>query len=94
MDDDIEMRRKRALYRATHRGTKELDVMIGGFARAHLQNFSAAELAVFENLLVLQDPSLQAWILEGKPAGFPEFAPLIDDIRVFHGLAACRRVAH
>lgn len=94
MGDDAEMRRKRALYRATHRGTKELDLMIGGFARAHLDKFSAAELSLFEKLLTMQDPALQTWVLDGHRPDFPEFGALIDDIRRFHGLAAAQTFSH
>jgi len=36
--------RKRALYRAWHRGTKELDLILGGFCEAHISEFDDAEL--------------------------------------------------
>ncbi len=36
MGEDIEVRRRRAVWRAGHRGTKELDLLVGRFAAAHL----------------------------------------------------------
>ena len=86
MTDDVEMRRRRAAYRACHRGTKEMDWILGRFAQAALQGMSADGLGVFERLLALPDPDLQDMILhpELRPAG--EFAELVAAVRAFHGL--------
>ena len=40
----LDTRRRRLLFRATHRGTYENDLMIGGFVRADLDALDAAEL--------------------------------------------------
>src|SRR6185436_18374500 len=56
MTDDVETRRRRAAYRACHRGTKEMDWILGRFAQAALQGMSADGLGVFERLLALPDP--------------------------------------
>jgi len=86
MTDDVELRRRRALYRARHRGTKEMDWILGRFADAAVGAFTTDGLGVFERMLNLSDPDLQDMILhpELKPAG--EFAELIAQVRVFHGL--------
>jgi antitoxin CptB len=86
MTDDAETRRRRAVYRACHRGTKEMDVILGRFASARLAAMPLADLEVFERLLTLPDPDLQEMILhpELKPGG--EFTPLIAALRAFHGL--------
>lgn len=90
MSDDVETRRRRAAYRACHRGTKEMDWIVGHFAQAALPAMSADGLAEFERLLALPDPDLQDMILhpELKPAG--EFAVLVAQMRVFHGLEGGR----
>jgi antitoxin CptB len=62
MHDDLETRRKRLLFRAWHRGTRETDLLLGSFAEAHLAGFDAAQLERFERLLELDDPSLFDWI--------------------------------
>ena len=55
-------RRKRLLYRAQHRGFKEADLLIGGYAAARLQSMSAAELDEFETLIALADHDLYDFI--------------------------------
>ena len=50
---DLELRRRRAAYRAAHRGTKEMDWLLGRYGAAHLDAMSEAELATFEQLLSL-----------------------------------------
>ena len=61
-DHSEERRRRRLLYRSTHRGTKEADLVLGGFARAYLDRMSAEDMAQFEALLEESDPDLMAWI--------------------------------
>ena len=86
MTDDVESRRRRAVYRATHRGNKEMDWLIGKFAQARLAQMPLELLAAFERLLLLQDPILYDMIMhpEVEPPG--EHAPLIAEVRVFHRL--------
>jgi antitoxin CptB len=60
---DLHTRRRRLLFRATHRGTYENDLMLGGFVRAHLDAFTAAELDALETIIDLPDPELA-----GSPA--------------------------
>jgi antitoxin CptB len=86
MTDDLDTRRRRASYRAHHRGTKEMDVLVGRYADARLAGFSAEELAHFEVFLSLPDPMLQAWVFSGMGVS-DDFADLLNDIRVFHRLA-------
>jgi antitoxin CptB len=87
MTDELETRRRRAYYRAHHRGTKELDFLVGRFADARLPAYSADELALFERFLAIPDPTVQEWILSGRAFKGVEFGDLIADIRSFHGLA-------
>lgn len=61
-DEDLETRRKRLAYRSCHRGTKEMDILLGGFAGRHLSAFTAAQLDRFESLLQNSDPDLYGWI--------------------------------
>jgi len=88
MPDDLELRRRRALWRAHHRGTKELDLLIGGYANTHLASMNGEDLTTFECLLVEQEPVLQRWLLAPTHPDDvePEIAPLVSAIRQFHGL--------
>lgn len=88
MTDDLPLRRRRAAYRASHRGTKEMDVMIGRYADAALAGMAGGALELFERLLALPDPTLNAWLLAPGAEIDSEFAPLIADVRRFHGLGA------
>lgn len=83
---DIDSRRRRAAYRAAHRGTKEMDWLVGRFADAHLARMAEEELGRFERLLELPDPELQRWILDGAQGASEEHASLIAAMRTFHGL--------
>jgi antitoxin CptB len=86
MSEDIETRRRRALWRASHRGTKELDLVIGGFAAARLAGMEPPELARFEAFLLVEEPKLQDWLLSPEGDGTGEFAELVAEMRRFHGL--------
>lgn len=86
MTDDFEIRRKRALYRAQHRGTKEMDWLLGRYAEVHLPAMSAADLTSFERVIAMPDPDLNAWLFDPNGMGDTEFAPWVAAIRGFHGL--------
>jgi antitoxin CptB len=64
-------RRRRLLFRATHRGTFENDLMIGGFVRAHLDSLSEADLDALEAVMQMPDPELADW-LTGREAIPPD----------------------
>jgi antitoxin CptB len=55
-------RRRRLLFRATHRGTKEADILIGGFVTRHIAAFTDADIESLESLLELPDPVLADWL--------------------------------
>lgn len=68
--EDLLRRRKRLKYRSWHRGTKEMDLLLGPFADACLDGFDAALLAEYEAVLDLPEPDLYEWIL-GRAAPPP-----------------------
>ena len=72
MNDSQAIRRKRLVYRSRHRGTKELDLLVGAFAERHLAEMDAGQLDRFEALLELPEPLLYDWLL-GRSAPPPEF---------------------
>ena len=61
----LEARRKRLYFRSQHRGTKEMDILVGRFAERHLAELSAEELDSFEALLDVPEPILSAWLISG-----------------------------
>jgi antitoxin CptB len=79
-------RQRRALYRAQHRGTKELDWLLGRYAEIRLPGMAPDALTAFEELLSLPDPDLQNWLMNGTGFEGSGLAGLLVDIRTFHGL--------
>ena len=79
-------RRRRALYRAQHRGTKEMDFLLGRYAEARLPDMAAADLTNFEELLALPDPELQGWLMHGESFDGSSLTGLLRDFQAFHGI--------
>lgn len=65
---DREHRLKRLRFRAWHRGTKEADLLIGGFFDAHGESWGDEDMALFEELLEEQDVDIMAWAMGVEPA--------------------------
>jgi antitoxin CptB len=85
---DIDTRRRRATYRANHRGTKEMDWLLGRYGEATVGTMTEADLADFERLLALPDPDLQSWIMGGDVRSRNDLTDLVIRIRGFHGLSS------
>ncbi|MGD9804560.1 MAG: succinate dehydrogenase assembly factor 2 [Hyphomicrobiaceae bacterium] len=85
--NELDTRRRRAAYRANHRGTKEMDWLLGRYGEARLDTMSEAELADFERLIALPDPDLQTWIMSGEARTQNDLTDLVGRIRAFHGLS-------
>lgn len=60
-------RRRQTLFRAWHRGTREMDLIMGRFADAHLPDMTEDELRVFEHLMEAPDDELFTWITGKNP---------------------------
>lgn len=57
---------KKLLYRSNHRGTKEMDLLIGGFANENLKKFTLEELNEFEIFLNFTDKELSSWLVDNN----------------------------
>ena len=62
MGEATDVRRKRLLFRSWHRGTREMDLLLGSFAEQHLAALNAAQLDRYEDLLENSDDQLFDWI--------------------------------
>jgi len=71
---DIEIRRKKALFRAQRRGFRELDLIFAAFADTQLDRLDPAELERFEALLSVPDWQIFDWIMghEVVPAAYDD----------------------
>lgn len=61
-EKSLEHRRRRLLFRATHRGTHETDLLIGGYVARHLPGMDEAAVGALEALLELPEPDLADWL--------------------------------
>ncbi|MCK6453868.1 MAG: succinate dehydrogenase assembly factor 2 [Alphaproteobacteria bacterium] len=59
---DPDTRRRRLMFRAWHRGTREADLLLGRFADAHVPGFEPTLLDGFEALLTESDPDIYDWV--------------------------------
>ena len=59
-----EIQKKQLIYRSTHRGTKEMGLLLGSFVKEYINKLSQSELTDLENLLKLDDEILFRWYFE------------------------------
>jgi antitoxin CptB len=78
--EDLSMRRRRLRYRAWHRGTKEMDLVLGPFADAHLEGYGVAELDRLETLMDEEDTDLLKWVMGQEPVPNGTDARLLETI--------------
>ena len=52
---------KQIVYRSTHRGTKEMDLLLSNFVNKHINSFGEKELSELESLLKIDDEILYKW---------------------------------
>jgi antitoxin CptB len=78
-----DVRRRRLLFRATHRGTFENDLMIGGFVRAHIDSLTEADLHALEVVIEMPDTVLADWLTGREPIPPEEDTPMLRRMRDF-----------
>jgi antitoxin CptB len=78
----IETRRKRLKFRAWHRGTREMDLIVGRFADSVVPTLDEPALTEFEALIEASDPDLYDWIVGATPP------PAVYDTETFRRLRA------
>lgn len=81
--EDSAMRLRRLRYRAWHRGTKEMDLLLGPYADARLEAMDGRELDRFETLLEELDTDLLAWLMGQEPAPADADHDLLADLLKF-----------
>ena len=85
-DLDDAVRRRRILFRSTHRGTYENDLLFGGFVQKRLARFTPDELDAVEAIMDLPDALLADWLTGRQPipddlADDPQAGPLLRAMR-------------
>lgn len=82
--DGLDPRRRRVLFRSWHRGIREMDLIMGRFSDAHIENLTDGELDEFERLMELRDQEVLSWI-DGTAPVRPDYdTPLFRRLRDFN----------
>ena len=63
---DKEILKKQIIYRSTHRGIKEMDLLLGSFVKKNISTFTDSELKDLENLMQIEDDILRKWYFENN----------------------------
>lgn len=66
-ESNISIKRKRLIFRSWHRGTREIDLLLGKFADAHVPRFDTAQLEIYDHFLNNSDPDIFNWITGQEP---------------------------
>ena len=84
--DGLDERRKRLLFRCWHRGTREMDLILGRFADAEIAGLSDEEIAGLEHLIEGSDPDLYAALIGNGPLATEYGGELFDRIKAFRAV--------
>ena len=55
MNEELEIFKKKLLYRASYRGTKEMDILLSSFVKSYIDKFSNSQLKELEKFLFYED---------------------------------------
>ncbi len=78
---DLENRKRRLLFRAWHRGIKELDLIFGNFVEANIQDFTDTECEWFESIFEEQDQEILEWITKDENVPEKFKGPMMDRLQ-------------
>jgi antitoxin CptB len=80
----LDERRRRLLFRAWRRGVREMDLIVGRFADAHIDKFDATELDQFEQLIEVPNAELYAWIVGNEAVPREHDSQVLRQMMAFH----------
>ena len=81
--EGLEPRRKRLLFRCWHRGTREMDLLLGRFADAHIADLTDAEVDALERLIEANDPDLYAALTNAVPPSPDIAGAMFERVKAF-----------
>ena len=81
---DLDPRRRKVLFRSWHRGMREMDLIMGQFADAHIDQLTDAELDTYEQLIEAPDRDILMWLTGEKEVPSNYDTPVYRRIKAFH----------
>jgi antitoxin CptB len=82
--DRLAIDRKRLKFRSWHRGTREMDLLLGRFADNRLEALGRDELRVFAALLEQSDPDIYDWVSGQGQCPEADLRPIVEALMDFH----------
>ena len=82
--EGLDLRRRKLLFRAWHRGMREMDLIMGRFADAAITQLGEGDLAEFERLIEVPDRDVLAWVTGEEPTPENYDTALLRRLRDFH----------
>jgi antitoxin CptB len=82
--DGLDPRRKKIIFRAWHRGMREMDLIMGRFAESTIDAMTDDELDTFELLIEAPDRDLLAWITGREPTPVNYDTPVFQALKAYH----------
>ena len=81
--ENLDPRRRKLLFRAWHRGMREMDLILGQYADEYIVGFTDEQLNEFEHILEVLDRDLLKWVTGESPIPVEYDTPLFRDIVAF-----------
>src|SRR5688572_7845223 len=81
--EGLDLRRRKLLFRAWHRGLREVDLILGRFADSNIEQLTDAELSEFEGLMDIPDGELLVWLTGEADVPVAHDGPLFRRLRAF-----------
>ena len=79
----MDLQRKKLLWRASHRGIREMDLILGGFARARISAMTEDELVELEAIVEIPDRQLLSWATRQEAVPEACCTPLLLELLAF-----------
>ena len=78
-----EILKKQIIYRSSHRGTKEMDLLLGNFVKQNIDKFTNSELRDLEKLMEIEDAIIQKWYFEKSNENLISFNKVTEMLKEF-----------
>tara|TARA_B100000470_G_scaffold191014_1_gene158036 strand:- start:420 stop:674 length:255 start_codon:yes stop_codon:yes gene_type:complete len=78
-----EILKKQIIYRSSHRGTKEMDLLLGNFVKQNIDRFTNSELRDLEKLMEIEDAIIQKWYFEKSNEKLISFNKVTEMLKEF-----------